>query len=480
MSNEPEKKQPRGPFWKGFLSASAIFLIVMIGAGLFLFRNEIFIRSSHENEMVAESKQLYSCGMHPAVIQEGPGECPICGMNLTPIQSQTDESSSSSESGERIIKYWQAPMDPTYIRDEPGKSPMGMDLVPVYEDELPDASGGTIRINPAARQNMGVRTAAVERTLLTRVFRTVGHLDYDENTLGTVTTKISGWIEKQYVEETGAQVEKGDPLFEIYAPELVAAQEEYLLSLEREGSASSARSETQSLSESSRRKLEYWDISEEQIQELEETKKVKKTLTIYSRFTGIVTHKTAVEGMYVKAGEALFQMADLSRIWAYVHIYEYELPWIKEGQKVLMELPYEPGKVYEGTVSFIYPYLDKKTRDVKVRLEFPNPDLELKPEMYANVRIESELDEPVISIPEEAVLFSGERQIVFVAMGENRFAPREIKTGIEADGNLLEVLSGLKEGEVVVTSGQFMLDSESRLQEAIQKMLATRQTEQTG
>jgi Cu(I)/Ag(I) efflux system membrane fusion protein/cobalt-zinc-cadmium efflux system membrane fusion protein len=415
--------------------------------------------------------QLYSCGMHPDIISEEPGNCPICGMNLTPIK--TASAATTTPTGERKIKYWRAPMDPTYIKDEPGKSPMGMDLVPVYEDEIAE---GAISIDPITVQNMGLRTALVGTGDLTKTIRTVGHIDYDEKRLYIVNSKITGWIEKLHVNTTGEVVQKGQPLLEIYSPELVSTQEEYLSALKnysqlKDSPYEEARAGALELLSSTQKRLEYWDIHQGQIEDLKRDREIKKTLTLHSPANGVVIHKNAVEGAHIKAGSDLFRIADFSTVWVLAHIYEYELPYIKLGQKALMNLSYLPGERFEGKVTYIYPYLNQKTRDVKIRLEFPNPGLRLKPEMYADVVIESELSGERILIPEEAVIRSGKREIVFVDMGEGKYAPREIATGVSGEGDVVEVASGLLAGEMIVVSGQFMLDSESKTQEAIQKMI---------
>ncbi|MDI6792035.1 MAG: efflux RND transporter periplasmic adaptor subunit [bacterium] len=454
------------------MKIKTILMVVILVAGGFIagqFINipGLFTGGQHEDEAHVHvttdekgEKQLYTCGMHPNVIQEGPGDCPICGMKLTPIRSSEDTESSEKPKEERKILYWVAPMDPGYIRDEPGKSPMGMDLVPVYEDEV--AGGSVITINPNVVQNMGVRTGVVEQGPLSRVIRTAGHVDYDETRLAVINTKISGWIEKVHVQKTGAHVQKGQSLYDIYSPELVAAQQEFLLSLE---------SGSPTIQKAVRKRLEFWDIPKSEIQSLIRSRTVRKTLTINSRFSGIVVHLNAVEGMFFKQGSDLFRIADFSTVWVYAHIYENEVPYIKEGQTAFITLSYLPGKTYRGTVDYIYPYLDKKTRDIKVRLIFSNPDLELKPEMYANVKIESTISDKAIVIPAESIIHSGERTIVFVVKGEGKFQPREVEIGPEDDKGRTQILSGLAPGETIVVSGQFLLDSESKLREAIRKML---------
>lgn len=432
--------------------------------------------------------QLYTCGMDPQVIQEGPGICPICNMNLTPLKTETaasvksekqHEHSDNQEESDKKIAYWRAPMDPTYISEKPGKSPMGMDLVPVYEGE--ESGGASIQIDPAVVQNMGVRTDVVKRAPFRRIIRTVGHIDYDEETVHLVNLKFDGWIERLFVNKTGELIKKGTPLFEVYSPQLVATQEEYLLALKNrdklsDSSFEQVRAGAEDVLKASRQRLKYWDITQKQIEELEKTGEVKRTLKIFSPANGIVAHKNAVQGAFVKAGSDLFRIADLSKVWVLAHVFEYELPWIEVGQKVEMELPYIPGNKFVGSVDYIYPYLDPKTRDVKIRLVFHNAGLKLKPQMYANIEIESEGGENVLVIPSEAIIRSGKRNIVFLAEGGGRFQPRDIIVGPEGENGMVKVMAGLEEGQKIVTSSQFLLDSESRLREAIQKMLAEKQS----
>jgi Cu(I)/Ag(I) efflux system membrane fusion protein/cobalt-zinc-cadmium efflux system membrane fusion protein len=460
----------------------------------------------------AESGQLWTCGMHPEVILEKPGNCPICGMKLTPLKAGVEATAASHQHGEqeqagetqesmagmgsaatetsgkdeqqagkngKKILYWRAPMDPTYISDKPGKSPMGMDLIPVYEDEQSLSSGSTIRIDPNVVLNIGVKTESVEVKHISREIRTVAHVDYNEQTLYRVNIKFSGWIEKLHVDETGQAVGKGDPMLEIYSPELLATQEEYLLAYKnaqklKSGSLADIQKSGDDLLRAARQRLVLWDIEERQIRELEKTGVASKTMTLYAPANGIVISKHSEEGMRVMPGMDLFRIADLSRVWVYAHIFEYELPWVQVGDPVKMELPYIPGKIFSGKIKYIYPFLDKKTRDVKVRIEVPNPKLELKPEMYVNVRFKRELPEATPVIPSEAVIRTGKRNIVFIALGEGKFEPREVVLGTEGENNEFQVLSGLQGGENIVTSAQFLMDSESRLQEAIQKMLAAR------
>lgn len=375
------------------------------------------------------------------------------------------------------IKYWVAPMDPTYIRNEPGKSPMGMDLVPVYEEEGDEKEpASTIRIDPVTMQNMGVRFVRVKRKPLVRTIRTFGTITYDERKIYTVNTKFSGWIEKLHVNFVGEKVRKGQPLFDIYSPELVTAQEEFLLAIRQcaglcESPYPSIREGATRLIEAARTRLRYWDLTDEQIRQIEEMGSARKTLTVYSPASGVVTEKKAFEGHFVKSGEQQFVIADLSKVWADVDVYEYELPWVRQGMGARMELSYLPGENFSGKVLYIYPFLNEKTRTARLRLEIPNPSNTLKPGMYANIFLRSTLAEDSLVIPQETVIDSGVRKVVFVHLGKGKFQPREVKVGVEADDHQFQVLEGLQSGEEIVLSAQFMLDSESRLREAIQKML---------
>jgi len=384
------------------------------------------------------------------------------------------------------IKYWTSPMDPTYIRDEPGKSPMGMDLVPVYEEEGESKeAASTIRIDPVTMQNMGVRLGKVQRKTLIKYIRTVGTITFDETKIFTVNTKFNGWIEKLYVNFVGEDVKKGQPLFGLYSPEIVTAQEEYLLALNQYSRLSNSsyprvREGARRLLEASHTRLRYWDLTDKQIERIGKTGKVQKILTIYSPASGVVTKKVAFKGHYVKAGENQYSIVDLSTVWVDVDVYEYELPWVRKGMAADMELAYIPGKRYKGRVLFIYPYLEPKTRTAKLRLSFPNPGHRLKPGMYANINLKSFIAKNSLVIPQEAVIDSGVRKIVFVSIGKGKFQPRKVNIGLEGNENEFQVLEGLNEGEEIVLSAQFLLDSESRLREAIQKMLELRKREPGG
>ena len=404
----------------------------------------------------------------------------VCGFFLGRVSTQKagTEPLELSPPDERQVLYWQAPMDPSEIYDQPGKSKMGMDLIPIYEDEDRMESSGTVSIDPATVQNMGVRTGHAQRLDFTRTIRTVGEVQYDEEQLYQVNTKISGWIENLHVHFVGDEVQAGDPILEIYSPELVTTQQEYVLALKNsqlvaQSTVPSIREDAERLLASTRTRLEYWDIPASEIEHLAQTGEVKKTILLTAPATGIVVVRNAIEGAYVEAGEELFRIADLRTVWVHASFYDNEVPWINNGQRVEMELSYLPGKIYAGRVSYVYPYLRERARDVHVHLIFSNPDLDLKPGMYANVQLQGKVIPDAVVVPSEAVIRSGARAIVFVVRGEGRFEPREVLLGEEGgpDNNYIRILRGLQGNEEIVTSAQFMLDSESRLQEVIRKML---------
>ena len=324
---------------------------------------------------------------------------------------------------------------------------------------------------------MGVITAKVKRQHLSRFTVAVGLVTYDERNLSTITTKVNGWVNRLYVNAAGDTVRKGQTLLSIYSPELVSAQEEYLLALKNYRTM--AKSPVKEMADgakrllaAARRRLAYFDITPRQIAALKRTGKVKKNLVLVSPVNGIVTKRMITRGMYVQMNMPVLEVADLSTVWVDAQIYQYELPWIKVGQPVTMTLEYLPGKTFPGTIDYIYPYLKGATRTAKIRLRFPNPKLELKPEMFAQVKIESPVSQKeVVVVPTEAVFDTGLKQHVFLALGKGRFLPREVKLGVEGNGGVREVLSGLKGGEDVVISAQFLLDSESRFRQAVQLML---------
>ena len=341
------------------------------------------------------------------------------------------------------------------------------------EGKMQEVAPGTVQITPEKQQLIGVKIGTVEMKPLEKVIRTVGRVDYEEKRIVTVSPKIGGWIEDLYVDFTGRYVRQGEPLLTIYSPELVSTQEEYLIALRAKRDLVKSpfpevAGSGYSLAESAKRRLKLWDISDDQIKTLEESGQAKKTLTLYSPFSGFVLEKAAYKGMNVMPGVALFKLADLSVVWLIADVYEYELPFIRLGQQASVQLSYTPGEIFTGKAIYIYPSLNPETRTAKVRFELPNPHGKLKPEMYANVEIKVHLGQK-LTVPEGAIIDTGLRQLAIIDKGNGYFEPREVKVGSKVD-NYYEVIKGLKAGERVVTSANFLIDSESKLKEAVGSM----------
>ena len=382
--------------------------------------------------------------------------------------------------GAKKVLYWTDPMVPGYKSDKPGKSPfMDMELVPVYEDgstseAAPGVEGyASITVPLQRQQAIGVQLGKAELRDLTKTIRTVGRVTFDERLMHQVHTKFEGYVERLDVDYTGKPVRRGQPLLSIYSPELLATQQEYLLAFRaREQFRDSANADVArggtDLYEAARQRLLLWDISPDQIHELERTGTPQKALTLYSPVDGFVMTKNAVQGARVMPSDTLFEIAGIRHVWVLADVYESEAPFVKVGQKARMSLSYLPGRTWTGTVTFIAPVLDEKSRTVKVRLEFDNPDETLKPEMYADVALERPLGR-VLTVPDGAVLSTGTRSIVFVAKGNGRFEPRTVQAGANVDG-LFEIRQGLEPGDEVVTQANFLIDSESRLRAALGTM----------
>lgn len=375
--------------------------------------------------------------------------------------------------------YWKAPMDPSYVREQPGKSPMGMDLVPECPGAATDAPEGAVLIDAATVQNIGVRTMPVERRDLVRSVRAVGRVAYDERRVAHVHTKVQGWVEDLSVDFVGQEVKRGQPLLEIYSPELVATQEELLLAARyRDATEDSpfddVRGGGESLFTATKRRLALWDIPDRDIKRLLDTGEVKRTLTLYAPVSGVITKLGVRSGMEVQPNSSLYTIADLSRVWVLADVYEYELPWLALGQMATVELSYLPGEPMEGELTYIAPFLNPKTRTAEIRLELENTRGKLKPDMFGNAVVAGSPRPNSLAIPTDAVIRSGERTIAVVALGEGRFEPRDIELGLDSGDGWLEVLAGLSDGEDVVVASQFLIDSESNLQEAVRKLLAAR------
>lgn len=360
---------------------------------------------------------------------------------------------SSVVTAEKKPLYWVAPMDANYKRDKPGKSPMGMDLVPVYDDggKGPDEGPGTIRISPDVVNNLGVRTAIVSYKSLHTEINTVGYVAYDEDKLVHIHPRVQGWIEKLYVKAIGDPVKKGQPLYEIYSPELVNAQEELLLALDRKNSRLISAAEN---------RLSALQLPKSSIVKLKKTKKVQQTITFYSPQNGVVENLKIREGFYVKPGSTLMSIGDLSEVWVEAEVFERQAGQVKTGTPVTMTLDYLPGKTWQGKVDYIYPTLDAKTRTVKVRLRFKNEEGEFKPNMFAQIAIHTTGDEQALLIPKEALIRTGNQDRVVLALGEGSFKSVAVSVG-RYDSESVEILEGVRDGEKVVSSAQFLLDSES-------------------
>ena len=416
------------------------------------------------------AKQLYTCGMHPQIIREEPGDCPICGMRLQPVRANTAATSpgtaarTAAASGERKINYYKSTMTPGEIRATPGKDSMGMDMVPVYEGEDSSAQNN-IHIDAVTIQRMNLRTALVERGPVRREFRTVGIVAYNEQGLRDITTKYDGWLEKLDVNATWTAVKAGDPLFEIYSPDLYNAQLNYLVALRSEGAAGGP------LTRASLERLRLFDVSADVVTRLAQAGEARRTYLYRAPAAGVVIEKMAMQGQMMKAGERIYRLADLSTVWVNAQIYEKDLPYIHDGQATSVHLTYGQDRTIDGTIQLILPQVEDLTRTATARIVLRNPDGFLKPGMFVDVRFSAQLADDAVLVPDMAVLRSGEHNTVFVAREGGSFEPRDVKLGARSEGGVYQVLSGLRAGERVVTSGQFMLDSESQLREAIEKML---------
>ncbi len=445
-----------------------LLIVLLIAAGFtvsWLF-SQSATTSENESALEHSAKHLdvdYQCPMHPDVIRGEPGNCPICGMDLVPIESDTEDSQTSTDqaSTEKEILYWVAPMDASYRRDQPGKSPMGMDLVPVYAEDN-KATGNDVRISPEVEQHLGVRTQAVESGKLWRKITTVGYVTLDESRVNHIHLRVDGWIENLSVNIEGDRVKKGQRLFDVYSPELVNAMAEYVQTL---------RSTNQRLTDAARGKLRALGVSESQIKQLTSTRRVPQTISVYAPQDGVVTMLNVREGMYLQPQTQVMTLADLSSVWVLADVFEGQSDWVEKQQSAEVSLVYQPGKTWQGEVEHIYPVLNEATRSLQVRLQFDNPDEQLKPNMYANVVIYAGAIDNVLSVPREAVINSGNQQRLIVKTDEGRYQARQVVTGLES-GEWIEIQSGVQAGETVVTSAQFLIDSEAGLKASLNRMQA--------
>ena len=376
---------------------------------------------------------------------------------MTSLYSVAHAAENESKNEKKIL-YWVAPMDSNYRRDKAGKSPMGMDLIPYYAGE--DDGGSTVTISPSVVQNLGVRTAKAELTRLWRGINTVGYVNYDESKVSHIHLRTAGWIENLTVKSAGERVKKGDRLFDLYAPELVNVQEEYVAALS---------SGNKGLIRASKKRLSALGISDSQVNQLRKNKRVKQRISIYASQDGIVSDLPVREGMYIQPAMKVMTLGDLSSVWLLAEVFERQSQWVEVGQSVDVTLSYIPGKTWKGKVEYIYPDLDPKTRTLKVRLRFDNPDEKLKPNMYAKVKIYGGAKENTIVIPLEGLIRTGREERVILALGEGKFEARKVKSGIES-GDYIEILEGVKEDDRIVTSGQFLIDSEASMRASLTRM----------
>lgn len=466
---------------------TAIVAVVIVFAGMRYGKDvaAVFHRETTSSEANGRKVLYWYDAMNPQHHYNKPGKAPD-GMDLVPQYaddggSQSAKASSDAgkqaSSGERKVLYWYDPMHPAYKSDKPGIAPdCGMQLVPKYADDaaaMNTMPAGTVKISPEKQQLIGVRTTTVEREPLVRTVHTTGQLTADETKISHVHVKINGYIDKVYVDYVGQLVKKGQPLFTLYSPDLLATEQEYLIA--KRGNQTLGKSQFKEVSEgaasllrAARERLKLWDISDAQIKKLDETGEVSRTLTFYSPVDGFVMDRKAFPQTAVTPDMDLYQITDLSDIWLNADVYEYEVPYVKVGQRVSMQLSYYPGKTYTGKISYIYPTVDPVTRTVKVRIQFPNPRLELKPQMFADVELHMDYGTQTV-VPQEAVLDSGNEQTVFIARGDGYFEPRKVQIGPRL-GDKVVVLAGLKPGDTIVSSGNFLIDSESQMKDAVGDM----------
>jgi RND family efflux transporter MFP subunit len=429
-------------------------------------------------DATTQPKQLWTCGMHPQVIQDHPGFCPICHMKLVPLKSDSDEnvardSTTAPNATRKILYYWDPMLGPSSIAHAPGKSAMGMDLVPVYAGE--QSGGPMVRIDPTIVQNMGIQTAEVARGPLIKTVRAVGILESPETDQYEINLKISGWIAKLYANQEGMHVHKGEALFDVYSPDLQVAEEELigavksLKSLDATAPAE-LRSESESLVASAKQKLRLWGIADQDIEAVAASTKAPEAIPFRSPADGDVIDKSIFEGSAIRAGSRLMRIEDHSHLWLEAQVYADDIPFVAIGQTVSATIESEPGKSFSGPITFIYPHMDHMARTLMVRVTLENANHDLHPGMYATANIETQPVTDALLVPREAVIDTGNRQIAFVVMDQGHFQPRKVRMGLMGDDDRVQILEGLAPGETVVTSGQFLLDVESRTTEAIDKL----------
>ena len=412
--------------------------------------------------------------MHPGYKSDKPGIAPDCGMKLEPVYEGGQIGYQPSVTARRKILHYRDPKDPKYTSDKPGINPeTGNELEPVYADDPSSMPMGTIHVSPEKQQLIGIQYGVAESSAGLHTFRAVGKVAFDETRIARVHTRIDGWVDKVFVDFVGQVVEKGQPLLTIYSPDLVASQQEYLLAMKarkvmKNSTLDGAIADSNALFEAARKRLELWELSDAQIDEVARTGKPMTYVTLYSPIRGYVITRNAFPKQRITADTELYTVVDLSKVWIMADVFEYEAPMVRMGQPVKVSLSYIPGKSFTGRVNYIQPQVDPMTRTLKIRLEADNPDLMLKPDMYVDVEFRVDVP-PRVTVPAEAVLDSGLRKTVFVDRGNGFLEPREVEIG-ERLGDRIEIRKGLRAGERIVTSGNFLIDSESQLKSAVAGM----------
>ncbi len=521
MTNEHETEQrstPRPPQRRLAFALVALASLALGSGATFLVTRPVGDGHGHAGEKPAEAKVQYQCPMHPTIVQDHPGDCPICGMKLVAMAGGPASPSAPAPSatgpalyqcpmhptvqadhpgdcptcgmklekvdpsgafevppGERKIVFYRSPMDAKQTSHTPRKDEMGMDYLPVYLDELqgpgPVAGLVTVKIDPARQQLIGLVTARAEPGAIGGAFRTTGRVAVDETRVHRVNVKFGGFVEQVQADFVGQQVRRGEPLFTIYSPELLAAQEELLLALRTQKALASSRglsADGDDLAASARRKLQLWDVPAATVARIEQAGQAERTITVHSPVSGVVVKKEVVPGMRIEAGGMPYELWDLTSVWVLADVYETDLRHLEVGAPATLTFKGVPGREYQGRVAFIDPVLDPKTRTAKLRVALANPGAVLKPEMFGEVVLKT-APRRALRIPADAVIDSGTRSVVFVALGDGKFQPRVVRLGA-SDGDHVEVQDGLAAGDQIVTRANFLVDSESRLKASLQAL----------
>ncbi len=444
-----------------------IALLLVLSLGGYLVLNYY----PHRHDGKVEDKVLYTCPMHPQIVQDKPGDCPICGMKLVPLIKEKEKEK------EKKTRY-RSTMNPGETNDRPGKDSMGMEMVPYTVEDEDSVSGSDsggitglapVTISKEKRVIMGLDFETIRYRTMVREIRTSTKIVQDETRQYKVTTKVGGYVENLYVNQTGQYVKKGAPLLSIYSPELLAAQQEYLSAINAQSKLSgmdqSMSGSIGDIARSARERLKLLDITDAQIDSIKNSGSIKRDITLYSPASGYVTEKTVLKGQKIQENDSLMTIVDLSRVWGEADIYETDIPFVRTGMQAELTLNYWPGKIFRGRITFLSPILDPQTRTLKARIEIPNSDLVLKPNMFADAKLKYSIGER-LAVSESAVMRTGVRDYVFIEGDHDLIVPYSVKLGMRSGDGYYEVLSGLKKGERVVVSANFLVDSESSLKAA--------------